>query len=66
MVDLSILLQTASTVIASWTPKVVGSVAVLAFGWIVAGWAKKALYASRINVMLSIPMLFFMAAASHF
>ncbi len=31
-----------------------------------AGWAKKALYASRINVMLSIPMLFFMAAASHF
>ena len=31
-----------------------------------ADWAKKALYASRINVMLSIPMLFFMAAASHF
>ena len=31
-----------------------------------AALAKKALYASRINVMLSIPMLFFMAAASHF
>jgi uncharacterized membrane protein len=30
-----------------------------------AGLAKKALYASRINVLLSIPMLFFMAAASH-
>ena len=30
-----------------------------------ADWAKKALYASRINVLLSIPMLFFMAAASH-
>ncbi len=30
-----------------------------------ADWAKKALYASRINVMLSIPMLFFMAAAGH-
>ncbi len=31
-----------------------------------AALAKKALYASRINVLLSIPMLFFMAAASHF
>ncbi len=31
-----------------------------------AALAKKALYASRINVMLSIPMLFFMAAAAHF
>ena len=30
-----------------------------------ADWAKKALYASRINFMLSIPMLFFMGAASH-
>jgi len=30
-----------------------------------ADWAKKALYASRVNVLLSIPMLFFMAAASH-
>ncbi len=30
-----------------------------------AALAKKALYASRINVLLSIPMLFFMAAASH-
>lgn len=31
-----------------------------------AALAKKALYASRINFMLSIPMLFFMGAASHF
>jgi uncharacterized membrane protein len=30
-----------------------------------ADWAKTALYASRINFMLSIPMLFFMGAASH-
>lgn len=30
-----------------------------------ADWGKTALYASRINVLLSIPMLFFMAAASH-
>ncbi len=30
-----------------------------------AEWTKKALYASRINFMLSIPMLFFMGAASH-
>ena len=31
-----------------------------------ASWAKTALYASRINVLLSIPMLFFMGAGSHF
>lgn len=31
-----------------------------------AGLARKALLASRINFMLSIPMLFFMGAASHF
>ena len=31
-----------------------------------AALGKKALYASRINVLLSIPMLFFMGAASHF
>jgi uncharacterized membrane protein len=30
-----------------------------------ADWARTALYASRINFMLSIPMLFFMGAASH-
>src|SRR5581483_863501 len=30
-----------------------------------AGLARKALLASRINFMLSIPMLFFMGAASH-
>ena len=31
-----------------------------------AALARKALLASRVNFMLSIPMLFFMAAASHF
>ena len=30
-----------------------------------AGWGRTALLASRINFMLSIPMLFFMAAGSH-
>ena len=30
-----------------------------------ADLGRKALYASRINFMLSIPMLFFMGAASH-
>ncbi len=31
-----------------------------------AQWGRTALYASRVNVMLSIPMLFFMGAGSHF
>jgi len=31
-----------------------------------AAWGKTALYASRVNVLLSIPMLFFMGAGSHF
>jgi uncharacterized membrane protein len=31
-----------------------------------AGWGRKALLASRVNFMLSIPMLFFMGAGSHF
>jgi uncharacterized membrane protein len=31
-----------------------------------AGWGRTALLASRINFLLSIPMLFFMAAGSHF
>jgi uncharacterized membrane protein len=31
-----------------------------------AGWGRKALLASRVNVLLSIPMLFFMGAGSHF
>ena len=31
-----------------------------------AGWGRTALLASRINFMLSIPMLFFMGAGSHF
>jgi uncharacterized membrane protein len=31
-----------------------------------AGWGRTALLASRVNFMLSIPMLFFMGAGSHF
>jgi len=31
-----------------------------------AGWGRTALLASRVNVLLSIPMLFFMGAGSHF
>jgi len=31
-----------------------------------AGWGRKALLASRVNFLLSIPMLFFMGAGSHF
>lgn len=31
-----------------------------------AGWGRAALLASRVNFMLSIPMLFFMGAGSHF
>jgi small conductance mechanosensitive channel len=60
MFDLETLLQTASEVIAVWTPKVLGSMAVLVFGWIFAGWAKrfsrKALMASRMDDIL-VPFL---------
>ena len=31
-----------------------------------AGWGRKALLASRVNFMLSLPMLFFMGAGAHF
>ncbi|MDH3206816.1 MAG: mechanosensitive ion channel [Gemmatimonadota bacterium] len=56
MFDLDAFLQTSSTVIASWAPKVVGAGAVLIVGWVLAGWAKrfarKALYASRVDDIL--------------
>jgi small conductance mechanosensitive channel len=60
MFDLDALLQTATTVIASWAPKVAGAVAVLVIGWIFAGWvksvARRALLASRVDQML-VPFL---------
>jgi small conductance mechanosensitive channel len=60
MFDYEALAQTASTVIASWAPKVVGSVAVLFVGWIFAGWAqrlvRRALLASRIDDIM-VPFL---------
>lgn len=39
--DVSSLLSMATTVIAAWAPRIIGAAAVLVFGWILAGWAKK-------------------------
>ena len=39
--DMSSLVVMATSVIASWAPRVLGAVAVLGFGWFLAGWAKK-------------------------
>jgi small conductance mechanosensitive channel len=39
--DLTTLLQMATTVIAAWTPRVIGALAVSVLGWIFAGSAKK-------------------------
>jgi len=54
--DFDALLADATTVVATWTPKVVGAVAVLVIGRIVAGWvrsfSKKALRASKVDDML--------------
>ena len=60
MFDFEALVSTATTAIASWAPKVAGALAVLAVGWISAGWVKraagKALRASRVDEIL-VPFL---------
>ena len=60
MFDLEALTATATNVVASWTPKVAGALAVLAIGWVFAGWIKRvfrrALTASRVDELL-IPFL---------
>ena len=56
MFDLSELLQLATSVIATWAPKLAGAAVVLAVGWFFAGWAKrfsmKALQASALDDIL--------------
>ncbi len=56
MFDLSALLQVATSAVATWAPKVAGAAAVLAIGWVSAGWAKrfsmKALQASALDDIL--------------
>ena len=58
--DFQALLTEASSVVATWTPKVLGALAVLIFGRIFAGWlraiSRKALRASSIDDIL-IPFL---------
>jgi len=60
MFDLNALAAAATQVVAEWTPKVLGAAAVLVFGWMFAGRARKfsrtALAASRIDDVL-IPFL---------
>lgn len=60
MFDLETLIATATEVVAVWTPKVLGAMAVLLFGWLFASWARafsrRALKASRIDDIL-IPFL---------
>ena len=40
MFDLEALTSSAVSVIAAWTPKVLGALAILVFGWLFASWAK--------------------------
>lgn len=60
MFDFETLMGTATLVMTQWGLKVVGAVAVLFFGWIFAGWAKRfsrrALQVSRLDDIL-IPFL---------
>ncbi|MDX1647048.1 MAG: mechanosensitive ion channel, partial [Longimicrobiales bacterium] len=60
MFDLDQLVSSATAVVAAWTPKVLGALAILVFGWIFAGWAKRLtrrmLEQSRVDDML-IPFL---------
>jgi len=56
MFDLSALFQVAAAAIATWALKLAGATAVLAIGWLLAGWAKrfsvKALQASALDDIL--------------
>lgn len=58
--DFQALLADATTVVATWTPKVVGALAVLIFGRMFAGWirtfSRTALKASQVDDIL-IPFL---------
>jgi small conductance mechanosensitive channel len=58
--DTEAFMNFLTAAVASWTPKVVGALAVLVFGWIFAGWvrsfARKALKKSPLDDML-IPFL---------
>jgi small conductance mechanosensitive channel len=56
MIDLNEWLQTALTAVRLWAPAVLATLAVLAVGWIVAGWMKRlsarALGAARVDPIL--------------
>ena len=60
MFDLDSLLATAADVMATWAPKVLGALAILFFGWILAGWlrslVRRILKTSPVDDML-IPFL---------
>ncbi len=60
VVDFDALLATTTIVVATWTPKVLGALAVFLFGRIFAGWARRAAHkaftASRLDEIL-IPFL---------
>jgi len=58
--DLTTLVTLATGVMAAWAPKIIGALAVLIFGWMFAGWAKRlshaALHASQLDDIL-VPFL---------
>lgn len=57
MIDIETLLQSASSVVAAWTPRVAGALGVLAVGLLIARWAgrftRRALSRSKVDPMLS-------------